>query len=96
MAAKAAAHHAETRWWWQRAADVLQSKEALRGWAIESVPDTIAEWWGLVLVVMVGAFVVSCINNFAQAAKAEEDEEAVSKVIASSSGSQGKPSKAPQ
>uniref|UniRef100_A0A7S0R933 Vacuole membrane protein 1 n=1 Tax=Chlamydomonas leiostraca TaxID=1034604 RepID=A0A7S0R933_9CHLO len=79
VAAKAAEHHAETRWWYHRAADVVTSRDALQQWAINAVPDTIAEWWGLVLVVMLGAFVVSCVNNFAQAAKAEEDEEVVAK-----------------
>lgn len=77
VAAKAAEHRAETRWFWQRAADVVRDKEALGAWAYRALPDTVSEWWTLLLIALVGSFVVSCINTFAQSAKAEEDDATV-------------------
>lgn len=76
VTAKAAAHLAEQRWWWQRLADTLRDRQALAAWAQAMVPDTIAEWWSIILVALVGVFVVSCINTLAQSAKAQEDARA--------------------
>ncbi|KAF8059178.1 hypothetical protein HT031_005350 [Scenedesmus sp. PABB004] len=70
VAAKAAEHRAETRWWWQRWLDAVaghvRSKESLRAWAAAQVPDTVAEVWGWLLFVLIGMFAVSCVNTLAQ------------------------------
>eukprot|EP00199_Chlamydomonas_sp_CCMP681_P002152 CAMPEP_0119112770 /NCGR_PEP_ID=MMETSP1180-20130426/41649_1 /TAXON_ID=3052 ORGANISM="Chlamydomonas cf sp, Strain CCMP681" /NCGR_SAMPLE_ID=MMETSP1180 /ASSEMBLY_ACC=CAM_ASM_000741 /LENGTH=424 /DNA_ID=CAMNT_0007100469 /DNA_START=92 /DNA_END=1366 /DNA_ORIENTATION=- len=73
VTAKAAAHQAGSQWWWQRMAAV--DRQTLSAWAKSAVPDTIAEWWTILLVMLIGMFVVNCINASAQGAKAEEDEQ---------------------
>lgn len=41
---------------------LLRDPVALKAWAKESVPDTIAEAWSIIMICLVGAFAVSCIN----------------------------------
>ena len=40
----------------------LSDPIALRAWAKEMVPDTIAEAWSLVMMGLVGMFALSCIQ----------------------------------
>ncbi|GFR43389.1 hypothetical protein Agub_g4464 [Astrephomene gubernaculifera] len=76
--AKSAAHLAERRWWWHRAAAVLRSREAL--WrevgraAAALLPDTVAEVWAGVMAALMAVFAVSCVNAFAQAYRTQLDE----------------------
>ncbi len=66
---------AETTWWYQRAYQTLRDPGALAAWGRAAVPDTIAEWWNILLLFLVGVFAVSCIDTMAQAAQAQEREE---------------------
>eukprot|EP00198_Chlamydomonas_reinhardtii_P006877 XP_001696213.1 predicted protein [Chlamydomonas reinhardtii] len=76
--AKSAAHLAETRWWWRRALDRLQDLAAtpgeLRRVAVGLIPDTVAEVWSWVMVLLMAAFTVSCVNAFAQAYRTQLDD----------------------
>ncbi|KAG2445331.1 hypothetical protein HYH02_008797 [Chlamydomonas schloesseri] len=76
--AKSAAHLAEKRWWWRRALDRLQDLAAtpgeLRRVAVGLIPDTVAEMWSWVMVLLMAAFTVSCVNAFAQAYRTQLDE----------------------
>ena len=78
MLAKSAAHLAETRWWWRRALDRLQDLAAtpgeLRRVAVGLIPDTVAEVWSWVMVLLMAAFTVSCVNAFAQAYRTQLDD----------------------
>lgn len=81
VAASAAEHRLEARWWWTRASDYARAHfgsggAAARAWAAAQVPDTVAELWGWVILVLIGAFAVSCVNALAQGQKAWEEEEA--------------------
>ncbi|GAX81181.1 hypothetical protein CEUSTIGMA_g8614.t1 [Chlamydomonas eustigma] len=62
-----------SRWLHQRVWRVLSDPKAFRTWARDMVPDTIAEAWAMVMVILVGGFAISCINTLAQSSKAEED-----------------------
>lgn len=79
VAAKAAEHRAEARWFWQRSMDavrtVVSSRESFGQWAYSLIPDTLAEAWGWVMVLMVGTFAVSCINTLAQSHKLWMDQQ---------------------
>uniref|UniRef100_A0A6S8IP71 VTT domain-containing protein n=1 Tax=Dunaliella tertiolecta TaxID=3047 RepID=A0A6S8IP71_DUNTE len=75
VTAHSAAHHAETRWFWHRGLDMLKDRDARMAWLQQAVPDTIAEWWSLVLLGLISSFVISSINSMAQAAKLEEQEQ---------------------
>jgi putative effector of murein hydrolase LrgA (UPF0299 family) len=48
----------------------------MMAWGRAAVPDTIAEWWSILLVVLVGVFAVSCVNALAQSALAAEQQAA--------------------
>lgn len=82
VSAHAAAHRAETRWFWQRQFEdvqqVVSSRESFGAWAYAMIPDTVAEAWGWFMAVMVGMFAVSCINALAQSQKAWMDQRAAS------------------
>mmetsp|Transcript_2335 Transcript_2335/g.5234 ORF Transcript_2335/g.5234 Transcript_2335/m.5234 type:complete len:435 (+) Transcript_2335:584-1888(+) len=96
VTAKAAAHRAEERWWWDRALDKFRSRQAFGVWARDLVPDTIAEWWGLLMLVLVGWFALSCVQTLAQSAKAEQDEatlKQMSEVMKRRQGAAGEPKK---
>ena len=41
---------------------MLRDPAALRAWALEMVPDTIAEAWSIAMICLVGGFAVSCIQ----------------------------------
>lgn len=73
VAAKTAAHHAGS-WFWVRAAETLRSRRRLVEWLGSLAPDSVAEAWSLVMVLLIATFVARCINTFAQGLKAEEDE----------------------
>ncbi|KAF5831341.1 hypothetical protein DUNSADRAFT_13280 [Dunaliella salina] len=75
VTAHSAAHHAEARWFWHRGLDMLKDRDARMAWLQQAVPDTIAEWWSLVLLGLISSFVISSINSMAQAAKLEEQEQ---------------------
>ena len=62
VAAKAACQLQTSPWLHQRAAAVLRDPAALRAWALEMVPDTIAEAWSIAMICLVGGFAVSCIQ----------------------------------
>ncbi|KAG2439395.1 hypothetical protein HXX76_004752 [Chlamydomonas incerta] len=76
--AKSAAHLAEKRWWWRRGLDRLQDLAStpgeLRRVAVGLIPDTVAEVWSWVMVLLMAAFTVSCVNAFAQAYRTQLDE----------------------
>lgn len=74
VATRAAAHRAETQWFWQRALSVLQSGDALQRYFATWVPDNLGAAWGWTIFILIGMFVVSCVNTFAQSYKAEQDE----------------------
>eukprot|EP00955_Chlamydomonas_euryale_P067737 359930-Chlamydomonas_euryale.AAC.2 len=46
-----------------------QNPSELKAWAVEKVPDTIAELWALLMLAVICVFAVSCIETLAQAAK---------------------------
>lgn len=80
MLAKSAAHRAESRWFWQRMADHFRSRDALQRFALGLLPDTVAELWGVVLLLLMGSFAVSCVNTFAQSYRAQLDQQEVAKL----------------
>jgi len=55
VTAHSEAHHAEARWFWHRGLDVLKDPGSRKAWLQQAVPDTIAEWWSLLLLGLVGA-----------------------------------------
>ncbi len=75
VSAKEASHLYETRWPHERLAGVLRDPAALKAWARDMVPDTISEAWSILMVLVVGGFVVSCIQALSQKAYLEENEE---------------------
>ncbi len=75
MLHKSAAHAAAGgRWFWERALDPFRSRQALQSWLVGLVPDTLAEVWGGVMLLLMGTFVVSCVNTFAQSYRTQLDE----------------------
>lgn len=80
VAASAAEHRGEARWFWTRAADYLRAHfgsgpAAARAWAAAQVPDTVSEVWGWVILVLIATFAISCVNALAQGQKAWADGE---------------------
>jgi hypothetical protein len=65
------------RWFYDRYMDQFRSPEGLQHYAASLWPDSIAELWGWVMFLLVGAFVVSTIGTFAQSYRAELDEKEV-------------------
>jgi hypothetical protein len=62
VTAHSEAHHAETRWFWQRALDLVNDKKASVAWLQQAVPDTIAEWWSILLFGLVREGEKGCLT----------------------------------
>lgn len=73
VARREAARVADPRWFFQRLPDCLVSSVAAQGCALAALPSP----WMAVVLVLVGSFVISCINQFAQSHAAEEDKQAL-------------------
>mmetsp|Transcript_21140 Transcript_21140/g.63291 ORF Transcript_21140/g.63291 Transcript_21140/m.63291 type:complete len:579 (-) Transcript_21140:225-1961(-) len=73
----------------RRLAAMLQNPSELKAWAVEKVPDTIAELWALLMLAVICVFAVSCIETLAQAAKAKEDAKAVEAAMAAATPPRG-------
>lgn len=80
VTSKAAAHAEETRWFFQRAWDTVQSPEGRAAWAASLVPSSLAELWGWFIFLLVGSFALSCVSTFAQSYKQELDERRVERL----------------
>jgi hypothetical protein len=75
VSAKAAAHLAEERWWWQRWVAAATDKDTVLAWAKGAVPDTVAEWWSILLLALVSMFVISCVDALAQGEEAHRHQQ---------------------
>jgi hypothetical protein len=78
VAAKAAAHHEQPLWFWQRAMKAVRAASRSRrelGALLAKVllPRGVAGVWGYLIAGLMTAFLVSCVEALAQAHKAAED-----------------------
>lgn len=69
VASRAAAQAVDPRWHWFTAADKLRSWQAIRSFLVGAVPSP----WGAIVLLMVGSFVKSVVEQIAQAHAADED-----------------------
>lgn len=68
---RAEAHRADPTWWWQ---DIELRPQAVLNWARGLWPSSIRGWWNALVFLSVVLFIVSCINNVAQAHKLSMDK----------------------
>ncbi|GAB4819394.1 hypothetical protein N2152v2_006440 [Parachlorella kessleri] len=70
VARRAAARAADPSWFYHRLWRTLRSRQALAAWLAAARPSL----WGLVVLVMIGSFVRSIVEQFAQSHAAEQDK----------------------
>lgn len=71
VARRAAAQAADPRWFYAKAWDTLRSWEATRAALLAARPSP----WGCVVLLMMGSFLRSVVEQFAQGYAAERDRE---------------------
>ncbi len=70
------------RWFYQKLPDCLVSTHHLRTCLWHITPT----WWTAVLCVFIGSFLLSCVNQFAQAHAQEQDALAVRRMVEDAAG----------
>lgn len=73
VAKRAAATTIDTRWWYQRTMEHLSTKQRAADWVRSFVPSP----WAAVILLLIGGFMVSCIDQFAQSHALDSDADQI-------------------